>query len=331
MPPIRSTRNLKELPKFRDGLSYLYIEHAYIEQEAQAIALFDKEGMTLVPVAQLGVLFLGPGTRITHAAIRALAENGCSVVWVGEGLARFYAQGLGDTRSARRLYLQARAWADPGLHLEVVYRLYEKRFREPLDRELSLAQVRGLEGVRVRSAYANWSRETGVPWRGRQYDRRNWNASDAINRALSAGAACLYGLAHAAIVSCGFSPALGFIHTGRLLSFVYDVADLYKTETVIPVAFSTVAESKQDLEQRTRYALRQLFKQQRLLETMAEDLLELFAGLGLPEEKEEEEDYRQPGALWDLEGNVEGGIAYGGPNSGECSQEPKGRAHPLAP
>ncbi|GAA6756663.1 type I-E CRISPR-associated endonuclease Cas1e [Thermus thalpophilus] len=230
MPPVPNTRNLKELPKFRDGLSYLYVEHAFIEQEAQGIGIYDQQGLTLVPAAALGVLFLGPGTRITHAAIRALAGNGCTVCWVGEGLARFYAQGLGDTRSAHRLERQARAWADPNLHLEVVYRLYEKRFSEPLPRNLSLEQVRGLEGVRVRTAYARWSQETGVPWKGRSYDRRNWVASDPVNRALSSGAAYLYGLAHAAIVSTGFSPSLGFIHTGKLLSFVYDLADLYKTE-----------------------------------------------------------------------------------------------------
>lgn len=146
MPPVRSVRNLKELPKFRDGLSYLYVEHAFIEQEARGIAIYDQVGKTLVPVAVLGVLFLGPGTRITHAAVRALADNGCSVAWVGEGLTHFYAQGLGDTRSAERLQCQARAWADPNLHLEVVMRLYRMRFREPLPEHLTLRQIRGLEG-----------------------------------------------------------------------------------------------------------------------------------------------------------------------------------------
>lgn len=131
MPPVPSARNLKELPKFRDGLSYLYVEHAVVEREAGGIGIYDQEGLTLAPVAGLGVLFLGPGTRITHAAIRLLAENGCTVAWVGEGIARFYAQGLGDTRSAARLHRQARAWADPALHLEVVLRLYRMRFPEP--------------------------------------------------------------------------------------------------------------------------------------------------------------------------------------------------------
>ena len=142
MPPVSSARNLKELPKFRDGLSYLYVEHAVVEREAGGIGIYDQEGLTLAPVAGLGVLFLGPGTRITHAAVRLLAENGCTVAWVGEGMARFYAQGLGDTRSAARFYRQARAWADPALHLEVVMRLYRMRFSEPLPEGLTLEQVR---------------------------------------------------------------------------------------------------------------------------------------------------------------------------------------------
>jgi CRISPR-associated protein Cas1 len=323
MPPVPNARNLKELPKFRDGLSYLYVEHAFIEQEAQGIGIYDREGLTLVPVAALGVLFLGPGTRITHAAIRALAGNGCTVCWVGEGLARFYAQGLGDTRSALRLFRQARAWADPALHLEVVYRLYAKRFPEPLPRELSLEQVRGLEGVRVRSTYARWSRETGVAWRGRSYDRGVWTASDPVNRALSTGATYLYGLAHAAIVSLGYSPALGFIHTGKLLSFVYDVADLYKTEYLIPAAFRTVAESEAEVERRVRRSLRERIEEGRLLERMAEDLLDLFSGLGLPEEGDPvEEDPTHPGGLWDPEGEVEGGVNHAGDGPGEGSEEP---------
>lgn len=321
MPPVPNARNLKELPKFRDGLSYLYVEHAFIEQEAQGIGIYDQSGLTLVPVAALGVLFLGPGTRITHAAVRALAGNGCTVCWVGEGYARFYAQGLGDTRSALRLQRQAKAWADPKLHLEVVLRLYQKRFREPLPKGADLGQVRGLEGVRVRTAYAHWSQKTGVPWRGRNYDRGNWGAADPVNRALSAGAAYLYGLSHAAIVSSGFSPSLGFIHTGKLLSFVYDVADLYKTEVLIPATFLTVAEGDLEVERRVRQKLRERILEERLLERMVEDLLDLFSGLGLPEEELEEEDPTRPGGLWDLEGEVEGGVAYGGDGPGEGSEE----------
>src|SRR5579859_1149804 len=111
--------DLHILPKVRDSWSYLYVERCQIDQDAKAIACRDVNGLTPVPVATLALLMLGPGTSITHAAIRTLAENGCSVLWVGEQAVRFYAQGLGETRSARRLLRQARLWADTQLHLRV--------------------------------------------------------------------------------------------------------------------------------------------------------------------------------------------------------------------
>lgn len=154
MPTVRGSRNLNELPRFRDGWSYLYVEHAIIEQEEHGIALYDENGMTLVPVANLALLLLGPGTRITHAAVRVLADHGCTVLWVGEGMGRFYAAGMGETRSAAPVLRQARAWADPAAHMEVVKRLYRMRFADPLPEGLTLEQLRGLEGKRVRDAYA---------------------------------------------------------------------------------------------------------------------------------------------------------------------------------
>src|SRR5579875_2210455 len=221
-------KDLHTLPKVRDSWSYLYVEHCRVDQEGKAIVLHDAEGRTPVPCAALTLLMLGPGTSITHAAIRTLAENGCLVMWTGEGAVRFYAVGMGETRSARHLLEQARRWADPILRLAVVRRMYSMRFPEPLDDYLSLQQIRGREGIRVREAYARASRATGVPWKGRSYQRDQWGSTDPINRALSAANSCLYGVCHAAIVSAGFSPALGFIHTGKMLSFVYDIADLYK-------------------------------------------------------------------------------------------------------
>lgn len=319
------SRNLNELPKFRDGLSYLYVEHAVVEQEAKAIALYQEEGVVMVPIAALGTLLLGPGTRVTHAAIKALAEGGCSVLWTGEDLGRFYASGTGETRSSARLLRQAEAWANPKTHLEVVVRLYRFRFPEPLAEGLTLQQIRGMEGVRVRDTYAHWSRQTGVPWRGRSYQRGNWNATDPVNRALSSGAAFLYGLCHAAIVSAGYSPALGFIHTGKQLSFVYDVADLYKAEVLIPTAFRVAAEMEEGTERRMRQLLRERVKEVRLLERAVDDLHKLFANLGqyADDDNDYAEDGARPGALWDPEGNVEGGVAYGGDGAREGAQEPE--------
>ena len=317
-------RSLQELPRFSDGLSYLYVEHAVIEQEARAIAVYREEGSVLVPVANLAVLALGPGTRVTHAAIRTMAASGVTVLWVGEDFGRFYAQGLGETRSARQLMKQARIWTHPQLHMEVVKRLYRFRFSDPLPDDLTLQQLRGYEGVRVRETYARLSRETGVPWHGRKYDRGNWYAADPVNRALSAASSFLCGVVHAAIVSSGYSPALGFIHVGKQLSFVYDIADLYKAETTIPAAFLTVAESERAVERRVRAQLKQMLREQKVLQRAVSDLHRLFAGLTKALQESEEADLDPLTGLWDPHGEVQGGVAYGCDHPGERKPEPEG-------
>jgi CRISPR-associated protein Cas1 len=305
--------DLHTLPKFRDGWGYLYVEHCRIEQEAKAVAVFDVEGKVPVPCAALAVLMLGPGTNITHAAVRALAENGCLVIWCGEGGVRFYGLGIGETRRADNFYHQARMWAEPTKHMMVVRRMYEMRFPAKLPPGLTLKQIRGMEGVRVRESYARASRETGVKWEGRSYRRDKWNAADTINRALSAANACLYGLCHAGILSAGFSPALGFIHTGLQTSFVFDVADLYKADTTVPAAFRAVAESEEDIERRIRLNCRDLFTETRLLERIIPDIeyALFYEKKKRPPKPDADVAAPPPGALWDPAGEVEAGVDYG--------------------
>jgi len=309
-------KNLRELPKFRDGLSYLYVEHGRIEQKDRSIAWYCEEGEVAVPCAALGVLLLGPGTSMTHAAVKALADNGCSICWVGEDNARFYASGTGETRSSKNLLRQVEAWADPETRIVVVETMYRMRFLEPLPKGLTLKQIRGMEGVRVRDTYARASRITGVAWSGRNYNRGRWKDADPINRALSAGAACLYGVCHAAVASAGFSPALGFIHTGKQLSFVYDIADLYKTQLLVPTAFGVVAEGEESVERRVRSSLREAFRESRLLERAVSDMARLF--FQTSDDDAYAVDSALPGEIWDPEGNVAGGVGYGGDGSGEC-------------
>jgi CRISPR-associated protein Cas1 len=185
-------KDLHVLPKVRDSLSYLYVEHCRIDQDDKAIALHDADGKTLVPCARLTMLLVGPGTSMTHAAIKTLAENGCLVLWTGEMGVRFYAQGMGETRVAHNLLHQARLCSIPALRLQVVRRMYEMRFTESLDPGLTLRQIRGKEGIRVRESYAKARRATGIKWSGRAYQRDRWTAADPINRALSAANSCLY-------------------------------------------------------------------------------------------------------------------------------------------
>lgn len=269
-------RDLHELPKLRDSLSYLYVEHAILNQKQKAIEYVQKDGRVMIPVSALSVLMLGPGTSITHAAVKTLTENGCTVLWTGQAATRLYAQGMGETRKAYHLLRQADLASDPRKRMQVIIKMYRYRFDEALDPDLTLAQVRGYEGVRVREAYARASREYDVPWQGRRYDRHNWYESDPVNRALSAANALLNGLCHAAIVSGGYSPGLGFIHTGKQLSFVYDIADLYKVDITIPVAFQTVAESEEKVESRVRALCREKFREEKLLRRILPDIDELF-------------------------------------------------------
>ncbi|NKQ37705.1 MAG: type I-E CRISPR-associated endonuclease Cas1 [Chloroflexi bacterium] len=265
-------QDLHELPKLRDSLSYLYVEHAILDKKQQAVEFIKEDGRTLIPTASLAILMLGPGTSITHAAVNVLARSGCSILWLGEDATRFYAQGMGETRKAARLLHQAALVSDPDKRKRVVINMYRHRFNHTLPPDLTLPQIRGKEGVRVRQAYAAASKKYGVEWRGRKYKRGSWGAADPVNRALSAANALLNGLCHAAIVSGGYSPGLGFIHTGKQLSFVYDVADLYKADITIPVAFAAAAESEEKIESRVRAACRQKFKQEKLLKRILPDI-----------------------------------------------------------
>lgn len=193
-------------------------------------------------------------------------------------------------------------------------RMYRMRFEEQVDATLSLQQLRGREGLRVRQAYAEASRATGVEWAGRTYRRDSWESSDPVNRALSAANSCLYGVCQAAIVSAGYSTALGFIHTGKMLSFVYDIADLYKIEVTIPVAFQAVAGSPQHLGPRIRAMCRDAFREQQLLKRIVPDIEEALAVeivRTLPLWGDFDADAALPGALWDpLVGVVAGGVNH---------------------
>ena len=300
--------NYQELPKLRDSVSYLYLEHAIIERDENAIVAISKEGRTPIPVSGVTCLLLGPGTNVTHAAIRIMAEFGCMVIWCGEGIGRFYASGLGETRSAANILAQARACMDDALHMAVVREMYAIRFPGFNTSRMTLQQIRGMEGIRVKKAYALAAKSAGVQWKKRSYKRDEWDESDPVNRALSIGNSLLYGVCHAAIVSLGFSPALGFVHTGKQLSFVYDIADLYKTETTIPAAFEVVSKkgSIDSFDREVRMACRKYFHQTRLLSRIPDDIFRILHAA--PEEHTND---IGAGNLWDdNKGTVDGGYSF---------------------
>ena len=299
-------KDYHELPKIRDSISYLYIEHAVIEQDNSSIILIREDGRIPVPVSSLTCLLLGPGTSISHAAIRAAAENGCMIVWCGEAAGRFYASGMGETRSAANLLLQAKLCMDPDAHMSVVRRMYEIRFPKLPTKDMSLQQIRGMEGIRVKQTYKTYARQTGVKWTARSYKQTDWDEADEINQALSAANAILYSVCQAAIVSLGFSTGLGFVHTGKQLSFVYDIADLYKTETSIPAAFEAVQTAKGDLEQKVRLYMRQRIARAGIMKRIADDIAWIF---DVPLQ-EEQLNSTEVGELWDTRGELPGGKNY---------------------
>ncbi len=270
--------SLMQLTRFDDRLSYLYLEKGHIEQDSKSVAYVTEKQRTPVPAADLALLLLGPGTTITHRAICNLADCNCTVVWCGEEGVRFYCHGRGGTHFSANLLHQAALASNARSRREVVIRMYEKRFGETVDPNLHIQAVRGKEGFRVREAYRKLAEEYGVPWTGRKYDSKDWNRGDPLNRALSAASACLNGIVQAGVVSAGYSAALGFVHTGKMLSFVYDVADLYKIQEIVPLAFQVVAESDQGVERRARQACRDYFRKQKFLERLLPDIREVLDG-----------------------------------------------------
>jgi CRISPR-associated protein Cas1 len=270
-------RDLHALPRLSDRWSHLYLEHGRLQKTNEGLGFIDPQGgMTAVPLDQFAVILLGPGTTLTHAAARMLSDNNTLVCWSGEQGVRLYAYGTGGTHSAARLLRQAEAWANRKQRLAVIVRMYRKRFVEDIPPRTSLESIRAMEGYRVRACYEREATRLGLEWKGRNYDQSSWDHSDPLNRALSAANSCLYGICHAAILSAGYSPSIGFVHTGKQLSFVYDIADLYKTELTIPCAFETVAEGTDDVERRVRIRARDLFHERRLLPRILPDIAEVL-------------------------------------------------------
>lgn len=300
-------RDLHELSRLEDSLSYLYVDRAIVERDENSIVVIREDERIPVPVSSLTVLMLGPGTNLTHAAMKVLADSGCLVIWCGEGALRFYGYGMGETRSAGNLLRQAQCCMDEAKHLEVVKRMLEMRFPGIDLSDKTLSQMRGMEGIRMRETYKLLAKKHGLLWKGRSYKMEAWDASDDLNKALSAANACLYGLCNAAIVSLGYSPGLGFIHTDKMMSFVYDIADLYKTETTIPVAFEIATQPRTDpIDRAARIRLRTVLRERRILKRIAGDIAALFGAM-------EGEDLNRidAGELWDGEDQViEGGMNH---------------------
>ena len=272
---------LKPIP-IKERLSIMYVEKGQLDVLDGAFVVVDATGVrTHIPVGGVACLMLEPGTRVSHAACALAARVGTLLVWIGEAGVRLYSAGQPGGARADRLLYQARLALDDDLRLKVVRNMYELRFGEPPPQRRSVEQLRGIEGARVRETYKRLAAQYGVQWRGRKYNPEDWDVSDLPNRCLSAATASLYGITEAAILAAGYAPAIGFIHTGKPLSFVYDVADIYKFDTVVPLAFKIAAKSPANPEREVRLRCRDIFRVTRLLERIIPGIEDMLAAGGI--------------------------------------------------
>lgn len=268
--------------QLKERVSLVFLEYGNLDVLDGAFVLVDKNGVrTHIPVGGVACIMLEPGTRVSHAAIALASRVGTLLVWVGEAGVRLYAAGQpGGARSDRLLY-QAKLALDDDLRLKVVRKMYALRFGDEPPARRSIEQLRGIEGARVREMYKQLARRYRVDWERREYDADVWESGDLPNRCLSAATACLYGITEAAVLAAGYAPAIGFIHTGKPQSFVYDIADIVKFETVVPLAFEQASRVPLQPERVVRLACRDVFRKSRILERLIPLIDEVLAAGGI--------------------------------------------------
>lgn len=301
---------LSQLTRASDRLTFVYLEHSVVHRDANAITARDARGTVHIPAATLGALLLGPGTTVSQQAMVLLAESGSTAVWVGEHGVRYYAHGRTLTQSSRLLERQAELVSNRNARLAVARKMYAMRFPGEDVGGFTMQQLRGREGARVRRLYRAHADRTGVEWDRREYDPTDFDGGSPVNQALSAANTSLYGVVHAVVVALGCAPGLGFVHTGHIRSFIYDIADLYKADITLPIAFDMAAKGSADIAADTRRAVRDVMKDGKFLETCVRDIQTLLA----PEDEVQEygpEAFEDVVMLWDYNGRtVAGGVSY---------------------
>ena len=278
---------LKPIP-IKERMSIVFVEKGEIDVVDGAFVVVDQQGfrvrpvLTHIPLGGVACIMLEPGTRVSHRAAALAARVGTLLVWVGEAGVRLYSSGQPGGARADRLLYQARLALDDALRLKVVRKMYAMRFGEEPPARRSVEQLRGIEGARVKRSYQLLAQKFGVKWSGRAYNPEDWDVSDLPNRCLSSATAALYGVTEAAVLAAGYAPAVGFIHTGKPLSFVYDVADIYKFDTVVPAAFQVAASNPPNPERAVRLACRDIFRKTKLLERIIPDIEEMLSAGEIP-------------------------------------------------
>lgn len=302
---------LAMLPRVADSLSFLYADVVRILQDDTGICaqVDSPRGIERVylPTAALSCILLGPGTSITSRTLATLARHGTTAVCVGSGAVRCYAAITPTSLTTSWLEKQVRCWTDDTTRLQVAVRMYEQRFGEAVAPGTTLAQLRGMEGQRMKALYRLLAQKHRTGKFRRNYDPAAWDTQDPVNLALSAASSCLYGVVHAVVLALGCSPALGFVHNGTQHAFVYDVADLYKARITIPLAFSLAASANPERD--ARHRLRDQFRLLKLMPAIVTDIQRLLDPSTTIEHREPDSEIT---SLWDPhEGPLPSGVNYG--------------------
>lgn len=273
---VKITR--ESLPQVKDKYPFIYLERGRLEIDDSSLKWLDSEGNVVrLPVATLNTLLLGPGTSITHEAVKTAAAANCSLCWVGEDSLLFYAAGFQPTADSRNLRRQMELACDKKRSLEVARTMFARRFPDADLAGKTLKEMMGMEGSRVRALYQEKAHHYGVGWKGRQFTPNKFELSDTTNQILTSANAALYGILCSAVHAMGYSPHIGFIHTGSPLPLIYDLADIYKAELSIDLAFAL---NKEMAGQYNKQLLAKRFRERviamNLLTQMARDITELL-------------------------------------------------------
>jgi CRISPR-associated protein Cas1 len=257
------------------------LEYGILRVEDRCLFLDREDGSGIeIPVGMVSALLLEPGVSVTHEAVKLAAEHDVILLWVGEAGVRFYSAGMPGGKSGRRLVAQALQHANPELRMQAARRMYQLMFDEEMRETRSLDKLRGIEGAKVKAWYAAIATAHGVEWKGRE------GSSEALKVAMGIATSCLYGVCEAIILTAGFSPAIGIIHSGNPRSLVFDLADTVKFRTVIPVAFKVFVESHDNTMSRARWACRDMFRETGIVDLLFDNLYEMLGSdvVGSPSE-----------------------------------------------
>lgn len=238
---IKVTR--ETLPQVKEKYPFIYLERGRLEIDDSSIKWIDcDKNVVRLPIATINCLLLGPGTSLTHEAVKVMAAANCSVCWVGEDSLLFYAAGITPTADSRNLRRQMQLATDKKKSIEVARRMFARRLPPEELKGKSLKEMMGMEGYRMRQFYEEKAQEYGVGWKGRRYVPGKFEMGDITNQVLTSTNAALYSILCSAVHSMGYSPHIGFIHSGSPLPFIYDLADLYKEDLCVDLAFSLTLE-----------------------------------------------------------------------------------------